>query len=297
MHRPETPAADSPPASPAAPAYPPSGLSPSRADDFMTCPLLYRLRVIDKVPEQPSPAATRGTMVHGVLERLYDAPAGERTPAAAHAMLRPEWERLLAERPELGGLFPGPDGPSELAQWLSDAEGLLDAYFRLEDPNRLEPAERELFVETVLESGLRLRGYVDRIDVAPTGEIRVVDYKTGRAPRPDFEAKALFQMKFYALVLWRMRGVVPRRLQLVYLGGGGSLLAYDPDEADLLAVERKLRALWDAIGRAVRTGEFRPKPGKLCGWCDHKALCPEFGGTPPPYPLPVADSAGETDLR
>jgi putative RecB family exonuclease len=253
----------------------------------MTCPLLYRLRVIDTVPEQPSPAATRGTMVHAVLERLYDAPAGERTPTAARALLRPEWERLLAERPELAGLFPGADGPSELARWLADAEGLLDAYFRLEDPNRLEPAERELYVETVLESGLRLRGYVDRLDVAPTGELRVVDYKTGRAPGPDFEAKALFQMKFYALVLWRTRGVVPRRLQLVYLGGGGSILSYDPDENDLRAVERKLHALWDAIGRAVRTGEFRPRAGKLCGWCDHKSLCPEFGGTPPPYPLPV----------
>ena len=56
----------------------PSGrsLSPSRAADFMTCPLLYRFRVIDRLPEQPSPAAARGTLVHAVLERLFDAPAG-----------------------------------------------------------------------------------------------------------------------------------------------------------------------------------------------------------------------------
>ena len=53
-------------------------------------------------------------------------------------------------------------------------------------------------------------------------------------------------MKFYALVLWRLRGVVPRRLQLVYLGSG-DVLTYDPGEADLLAVERKLLALWEAI--------------------------------------------------
>ena len=31
----------------------------------------------------------------------------------------------------------------------------------------------------------------------------MVDYKTGRSPGEDFEAKALFQMKFYALVIWR----------------------------------------------------------------------------------------------
>ena len=46
----------------------------------MTCPLLYRFRVIDRLPEPPSPAAARGTLVHAVLERLFDElpPAGHR---------------------------------------------------------------------------------------------------------------------------------------------------------------------------------------------------------------------------
>ena len=60
----------------------------------------------------------------------------------------------------------------------------MERWFTLEDPTRLEPAERELFVETELDSGLRLRGIIDRVDVAPTGEVRIVDYKTGKAPRP-----------------------------------------------------------------------------------------------------------------
>ncbi|MFI5531006.1 RecB family exonuclease [Kitasatospora sp. NPDC051853] len=269
------------------PAQAPTGLSPSRAGDFMTCPLLYRLRVIDKLPEPPSSAATRGTVVHAVLERLFDSPAAERTPEQALGLLRPQWERLLGERPELAGLFPDdPDGTA-LTRWLGDAEKLIDRWFRLEDPTRLHPVERELYVETVLDSGLLLRGYIDRVDVAPTGEVRLVDYKTGRAPSRDFEGKAMFQMKFYALVVWRWKGVLPKRLQLVYLGGGGDVVTYDPDEADLLAVERKLTALWETINRAVATGDFPATRNRLCDWCDHKASCPEFGGTPPPYPLPL----------
>jgi putative RecB family exonuclease len=55
-------------------AIAPATLSPSRASDFMQCPLLYRFRVIDRLPEKPSEAATRGTLVHAVLERLFDAP-------------------------------------------------------------------------------------------------------------------------------------------------------------------------------------------------------------------------------
>ena len=52
-------------------------------------------------------------------------------------------------------------------------------------------------------------GYIDRLDVAPGGEIRIVNYKTGTAPPEAFEARALFQMRFYALAIWRTQGRVP----------------------------------------------------------------------------------------
>jgi putative RecB family exonuclease len=255
-------------------------LSPSRAGDFMTCPLLFRFRTIDRLPQAPSSAATRGTVVHAVLERLFDLPAAERTLEAASGLLRPEWERLLEAEPEVGSLF---GDQSELSAWLDSARELLAGYFMLEDPTRLEPAERERLVEVVLPGGLRLRGIVDRVDRAPSGDVRVVDYKTGRSPGEMFEAKALFQMKFYALVLWRTTGQVPRLLQLMYLGDR-EVLRYSPDEADLRATERKLLALWEAIERATQRREFLPRPSRLCDWCDHQALCPSFGGTPPPFP-------------
>ena len=262
-------------------------LSPSRAGDFMTCPLLFRYRTIDRLPQAPSLAATRGTVVHAVLERLYDLPAAGRTIDAAVALLEPEWQRLLETEPEVGGLF-ADDG--ELQTWLAAARRLLAGYFELEDPTRLEPAEREQLVEVVLPGGLRLRGIIDRVDRAASGDLRVVDYKTGRAPGEMFEAKALFQMRFYALVLWRTRGVIPKLLQLMYLGDR-EVLRYSPDEADLLATERKVLALWSAIEQATERREFLSRPSRLCDWCDHQALCPSFGGTPPPFPeLPPPDS-------
>src|SRR5205814_9338488 len=107
------------------------------------------------------------------------------------------------------------ENEAERTEWLASATAIVDAYITLEDPRRLEPAEREAYVETTLESGLRLRGYIDRLDVAPGGEIRIVDHKSGRAAREAYGASALFQMKFYALVIWRLRGQVPRLLQLM----------------------------------------------------------------------------------
>jgi RecB family exonuclease len=219
--------------------------------------------------------------VHSVLEHLFDLPAPERTPEAARALLPERWAALTTERPELIEMIEASDDLDDVT-WLDDAASLVERWFELEDPTRLEPAERELYVETEVD-GLTLRGYVDRLDVAPDGAMRVVDYKTGRSPGERFEGKALFQMKFYALVLWRLRGQVPRMLQLVYLGDG-QVVRYVPDEQDLRSLERNLKAVWAAVVRAAETGDFRPRTSRLCNWCDFQEFCPEFGGTPPPMP-------------
>jgi len=255
-------------------------LSPSRASDFMTCPLLYRFRVIDRIPEKPSRDAVRGTVVHQVLEELFDLPREQRTVEAATSMLPRAWEFVQEHDEGVVELF---DSPDEAAEWLASAVPLLETYFRLEDPTALEPAEREVRVSTTLDDGLVLRGYVDRLDRNAAGDTRVVDYKTGKAPGEGYEQKALFQMRFYALVLWKATGTLPRLLQLLYLGNE-QMLRYEPDEADLLATERKLQALWAAIQRATDSGDWRPSPSRLCDWCDHKSRCPSFGGTPPPLP-------------
>jgi putative RecB family exonuclease len=272
-------------------------LSPSRAADFKQCPLLYRFRAVDRLPEAPSPAALRGTVIHAVLERLFDLPAPERTPAAARALLPQVWADILAETPELAAVIPEPipeqpdggrqDGgaaPDRIGVWLESAAALLDTYFTLEDPRAVEPGERELLVETELSSGVPLRGYLDRLDVDGEGGLRIVDYKSGAAPRESGESRALFQMKFYALALLELRGRVPEQLRLVYLGQGGEQLTYRPDSAELHRFQRILEAIWAAIVEADRTGDFRPNRGAGCAWCDHKPVCPAWEGAPPPYP-------------
>jgi putative RecB family exonuclease len=253
-----------------------TALSPSRASDFLTCPLLYRFRTIDRFPEPPDPVAVRGTLVHAVLENLFGEVAVARTLERAHELLPETWEMLRAEHADLVDLEV-PDG------WLASAGDLLTSYFTMEDPSRIEPEALELRVDHALDSGLSLGGIVDRVDVAPDGRIRVVDYKTGRSVGERFEGKALFQMKFYALVIWRTRGVVPTLLQLYYLADQ-TVLSYEPTESDLLATERKVVALWEAIRAAIEREYFPPRPSALCEWCRYQDKCPEFDGQTPPMP-------------
>lgn len=266
-------------------ARPTRSLSPSRALDFQSCPLLYRFRVLDRLPEPPSPAAVRGTLVHSVLEALYDLPAGQRTLDEAIGLVGPQWDLLVAERPEVVGMLA--EAGTDPLDWLRGAGDLVESYFAMEDPTRLEPAARELQVQAELPSGLVLRGFVDRLDRAPTGQLRVVDYKTGKPPGVGFEARAMFQMRFYALALWHMHGELPTMLQLMYLSTG-VVLRYEPDEQDLRAMQRKVEALWTAIELAMESGDWRARPSALCSWCAHQSLCPEFGGTPPPLPVAQA---------
>lgn len=264
------------------PPTPRPALSPSRATDFKQCPLLYRFRAIDRLPEATSAAQLRGSVVHAALEQLYGLPAGLRSPDTARSLVQRAWDQMVAAEPELAGEL----DPGQPTQLLEDARALVSGYYRLEDPTRFDPQCCEQRVEVELADGTLLRGYIDRIDVAATGELRVVDYKTGKAPpaaRALAEFKAMFQMKFYAVALFRSRGVPPTRLRLIYLADG-QLLDYSPDRDELLRFEKTLMAIWRAIQSAGEPGDFRPNPSRLCDWCPHQQRCPAFGGTPPPYP-------------
>lgn len=255
-------------------------LSPSRLNDYQQCPLLFRLRTIDRVPEAPSLAAARGTLVHTVLEGIFDVPAAERTPARALELLPRAWDDLRERRPEYASVF---DDDAATDVWLGTARALVERYFTLEDPMRLEPRARELTLEAQLDGGPLLRGIVDRIDVAPDGAVRIVDYKTGKAPRPQYGESVAFQMRFYALVVLLSRSTMPAMLQLVFLGDG-QVQRSVPTPRDLERTEAKIRALWDAIVHDAREGSFAPRTSKLCDWCAHKPLCPAFGGTTPVFP-------------
>ena len=220
--------------------------------------------------------------MHGALERLYALPAADRLPDTAVTLVDPAWARVVEDQPE----FAADVDPEARRQLLGEARALLTGYYRLEDPTRFDPECCEQRVEVELSDGTLLRGFVDRIDVAETGEVRVVDYKTGKAPpaaRELAEAKAMFQMKFYAVALLRSRGVLPTRLRLLYLADG-QVLDYSPGLDELLRFEKTLMAIWRAIQQAGATGDFRPSRSRLCDWCAHRELCPVFGGTPPPYP-------------
>ena len=142
-------------------------------------------------------------------------------------------------------------------EWLDRAQALLTNYFSIEKPQTFESTYREIHLERDLTDQIYLHGYVDRIDIAPTGEVRIVDYKTGKAPRAGYEEKALFQLRFYALLWYRIHGEIPRLIQLLYLGDK-QVLKSSPTESEILNAEKKaLRKPTDHIPTSSKVRSAR----------------------------------------
>ncbi len=257
----------------------PRSLSPTRVTSFTDCPLAFRLRAIDHLPEPATPHTTKGTLVHRVLERLvWDHPGDERTEEVAAAELERAWGELQGTA-EFTALE-----LDETARdaFHADARTLVANYFALEDPRSVETVGVEICLETDLD-GLRLRGIIDRLDVTEQGDLVVVDYKTGRAPSARYEKAKMTGVHIYALLCEQVLGKVPVEVRLLHLREPISIVAR-PSTQTLRAQRVRTTAVWKAIERACEQDDFQPRPSPLCDYCSFQAWCPAFGGVPPAFP-------------
>lgn len=242
-------------------------LSPSAVSEYENCPQLYKYRKIEKLPEPPSLEAERGTLVHTILQDLFEFPSAQRLLQTAIELLPSRWSSQLEGKPELKEMV------TNEKEWLDRAASLLTTYFNLEDPSTFEATHREMHLENDFDTDVYLHGYVDRLDIAPTGEVRIVDYKTGKSPRPGWEEKALFQLRVYALLYWKSTGILPRLLQLIYLGDG-RMVKSNPTMKDIESAEKVLHRVAKDIFISIEREYWPPKPSRLCDWCYFKSICP-----------------------
>lgn len=252
----------------------PLSLSPSRVEAFTSCPLAFRFSSIQRLPEPPSPHATKGSLVHRALELLFTLPRSQRTPLAA----RPAFDQAVAEfrtDPEFTGLGLGVDDDTA---FVADAWSLVEAYFAMEDPTAVHDVGLELRLEAKV-GDLTLRGIIDRLEFDAQGRLVVTDYKTGRSPGPQWAQRSLGGVHFYSFLCEQVLGQRPAAIRLMYLRNGEVLTA-TPTEQSTRFVTTRTKAVWQAVEKACTTGDFRPNPSGLCAGCAFQPWCPAFGGDP-----------------
>lgn len=261
---------------------PPRTLSPSKVTTFTQCALKFRYTAIDRLTEPPSPAATKGTLVHAALERLFSLDPHLRTTEAAHGCLDEAVDWIRGDEDFTGLGF----DPADTEAFFADARVLVDNYLSMEDPTRIRPIGIEVMLE-VPRNGYALRGVIDRLELGPDGELIVTDYKTGRAPPDRFAQRRMDGVKLYASMCAELLGRTPDKVQLLFLRDR-TIVEARPSARELSGMNRRVDAVWHAVARACDNGDFRPKPSRLCDWCSFKVHCPAFDGALLPAPVDAA---------
>ena len=249
--------------------------SSSRLETYARCPLYFwTAYVLDLEPREAPRAGfnvlTLGSIYHAVLERLYKrVPDGD--PERLRAELPAIARQVYATAPQDYGFRPTP-------LWQHQQDELTDVLRRtldglIEAAGEHVPLAQELpfglgdrpplILQAAGGPGLRLRGYIDRIDRAPDGRLRVIDYKAGSTPisARDLAEGRRLQLPLYALAAqkalaaevaggfyWHITSARPSSLKLEGCDGGAA-------GAIETAVEHAL-----AIAAAVRAGQFAPRP-------------------------------------
>lgn len=243
--------------------------SPSKLDTWLTCPRRFRFQYVDK-PKPPSRAWAHimlGISVHNALKEWWLLPFEKRTVDAARSLLRANWRV---------------EGFRDVAQadaTLDDVEPWVVEYVKTLSPDQEPRVEASVSFTTPT---LNVTGRVDRID-ARGEELVVVDYKTGRHPLTDDDARTSMALAMY---VYGVRRVFKRESSLVELHHlpTGSILTFRHTPESLRRHLDRMEEIGREMIRAVVTAEREPdrsneifaaKPSPLCGWCDYWQLCPE----------------------
>jgi len=250
----------------------PDTLTPSKLTKFMSCPLAFRFSYIDRLPEPPSIHLVRGTLVHRALQLLLSTwRPDHRTVDRMRASLDQAWSDLEGRDIAALGLE-----HAASRSLRAEAARLMDKYLAIEDPVDVRPIGIELDLRTEID-GVVLRGIIDRLDRSDDGDLVVVDYKTGRAPRVDHARARLIGVHFYALLCEQVLGTMPREVRLMYLKDG-VVIAESTSAQSMRGVRQRALAVWRAIERACEHDDFRPSPTPLCKTCAFRPYCPAWGG-------------------
>ncbi len=242
-------------------------LSFSRVDSYQICPAQFRYRYLEALPGRPSPHLSFGSSIHAALERFYD--------------------RKLPDCPSLDELMGflydcwDSDGFVEMERdeqlaWYRHAQDVLRRFHAREEPRYRLPADVEKWFEVPFGADAVVVGSIDRVDVHDDGSLEVIDYKTNRRVKDRDRVRGSLQLAIYALACEHLYGRLPVAVTLDFVVAGLNVRV-PTEEMDLDGAREAVAE----VAAAVRSERFPPTPGRLCAWCDYRALCPAWEGEGP----------------
>ena len=245
-----------------APQFKNAYLSFSRLKRFESCPLSFKLHYIDRLKSAPGDALKFGSLLHTVLENVYqwvidEEYAGRLDAERALALYRDEW------------------GKSGLAGLGLFQEGfaILNAYINenaMVDHRNILAVEQEFRLPV---GNFEVLGYIDRVDRIDDETIEIIDYKSNRLLFTRDEVENDLQLSLYHLAaqkLWPWAKNI--RLAFHMLRHGVKMRTERTDEQIEAAA-----AYIESLGKMTEQAtEFPARLNTNCVWCDHRQQCPTY---------------------
>lgn len=284
------------PSGPSAPARKtrPLDFSYSRMSMYTECPLKFKFRYVDKIPEKPKSYFAFGHSVHSALEFLYGVKSPP-FPTAEETLRAFENDWKSSSWADKGYLS------AELAEKdFMEGRRMLTAYYRKHGETLSVPLAVE-YKTNLKVDGLSVMSVVDRIDYLGEGRISIVDYKTGKDVKRDPD-----QLHMYQKICETDPGLKKIAQDRCNMDGGDirveKLVFYHVPSLKENVFERspedELKIFWDkvlGVAESIASGRFEPTPGeRQCKFCDYKKFCPVFaGGASSPASCVSKEPAGE----
>ncbi len=231
-------------------------LSAHAVESYSTCPLKFKLEKDWKIPGEAAAAMQYGSAIHTVLRQYYDPAPNAPRPGAEDVIraFKNEFAKAVIDDPLQRELYE--------KQGAEQLRALLDCWPR----NSVDVVAAEASFSFSL-GAQKVVGRIDRLDRIDGNTVRVIDYKTGAAKTKRFAEDSL-QLSIYAMGA-KALGFVPQELAFLNLQGNELV----PTARTASQLEKARQRIEDAA-QGIAAGNFAPKPGQHCQWCDYRRLCP-----------------------
>ena len=250
--------------------------SHSRLSTYEQCPLKFKYRYIDQIiPEVGETIESLlGKVVHDTLEWLYLLVKKGRVPTIDEIMIyySTKWERdydpkITIVKKDL----------TNKDYFNKGVKFLIDYYMKHKpfNDNTLE-VEKGIVIEI---GDYKIRGFIDRLSHnLKKDEYEIHDYKTSNNLPTQEKINKDRQLALYSIAIKELFGY-EKNICLIwhYLAHNQKIYSKRTNEE----LEQLKKDIIKLIEKIESTKEFHSNKTILCGWCEYKSMCPQFGGKPP----------------
>jgi len=237
-------------------------VSPSKIKVYKDCKLKYKLKYIDRLPDDYNDSTNTdalqfGTYIHEIFEHGSELETLEELKDLA---------KDLRDKYKFG---------KEKEKLIDES---VENFFNWNKALTAETVGKEL-VFGVEHKSYELNGIIDRVLRSPEGKYLVIDYKTSKRPLTKRQLYTDDQLIMYAAAISKLYNVSPSNITLghyyPHLDKFVSIV-YPASVVNGYLNNSLDRKIWDI--RKRKKHQFPAEKNKFCDWCGYRDICPAFTG-------------------